>query len=316
MKKILLLGFALASFACAAQDYPTRPVRMLVGFPPGGAMDSAARVISPKLAEALGQAFVVENRTGAGGAIAADALVKAAADGYTLLLAESGTLIIPSMNSKVTYDPLRQFAPVAGVCSLPLAFVVAPGFGPANVAELIAALKANPGKHSYASPGVGTLQHLAFELFQRQAGVSAVHVPYKGASAMLPDLMSGQVEIGVISATVALPQSRNGKIRTLAVTTPQRMAGAAEVPALAETLPGFSASPNVFVVAPSGTPPAVIQKLADTVKGALGSKDVEESLAKLGATPLALSPPELGAQIARELKQWAAVVKDAGIRLE
>jgi len=316
MKKILLLSFALASFACTAQDYPTRPVRMLVGFPPGGAMDSVARVISPRLAEALGQAFVVENRTGAGGAIAADALVKAAADGYTLLLAESGTLIIPSMNSKVAYDPLRQFAPVAGVCSLPLAFVVAPGFKPANVAELIAALKANPGKHSYASPGVGTLQHLAFELFQRQAGVTAVHVPYKGASGMLPDLMSGQVEIGVVSATVALPQSRTGKIRTLAVTTPQRMAGAADVPALAETLPGFSASPNVFVVAPSGTPAAVIQKLADTLKLAVGSKDVEESLAKLGATPMALSPPELGAQIARELKQWAAVVRDAGIKLE
>ncbi len=316
MKRLLVcLLFAFSSGA-SCQDYPSRPVRLLVGFPPGGAMDSVARVISPKLAEALGQAFVVENRTGAGGAIAADALVKAAADGYTLLLAESGTLIIPSMNSKVTYDPLRQFAPVAGVCSLPLAFVVTPGFQPANVAELIAALKANPGKHSYASPGVGTLQHLAFELFQRQAGVTAVHVPYKGATAMMPDLMSGQVEIGVISATVALPQSRNGKIRALAVTSPQRVAGAAEVPALAETLPGFSASPNVFVVAPSGTPAAVIQKLADTLKGAVGSKDVEESLAKLGATPLPLAPADLGGQIVRELKQWAAVVRDAGIKVE
>jgi tripartite-type tricarboxylate transporter receptor subunit TctC len=316
MKKILLLSFTLASFACAAQDYPTRPVRMLVGFPPGGAMDAVARVLSPKLAEALGQPFVIENRTGAGGAIAADALVKAAADGYTLLLGESGTLIIPSMNSKVVYDPLRQFAPVAGVCSLPLAFVVTPGFKPANVAELIAALKANPGKHSYASPGVGTLQHLAFELFQRQAGVTAVHVPYKGATAMMPDLMSGQVEIGVISATVALPQSRNGKIRTLAVTTPQRMAGAADVPALAETLPGFSASPNVFVVAPAGTAPSTIQRLSAAVRMAVTSTDAEESLARLGATPQPLGADELGAQIAREVRQWAAVVRDAGIKLD
>jgi tripartite-type tricarboxylate transporter receptor subunit TctC len=316
VKKIFLLSLALASFACAAQDYPSRPVRLLVGFPPGGAMDSVARVISPKLAEALGQAFVVENRTGAGGAIAVDALVKATPDGYTLLLAESGTLIIPSMNSKVTYDPLRQFAPVAGVCSLPLAFVVTPAFKAANVPELIAALKANPGKHSYASPGVGTLQHLAFELFQRQAGVTAVHVPYKGATAMMPDLMSGQVEIGVISATVALPQSRNGKIRTLAVTSPQRVAGAADVPALAETLRGFSASPNVFVVAPSGTPPALLQKLASALMTAVASKDVEESLARLGGTPLPLTPEELSTQIARELKQWAAVVRDAGIKIE
>jgi tripartite-type tricarboxylate transporter receptor subunit TctC len=279
-------------------------------------MDSVARVVGPRLQEALGQAFVVDNRTGAGGAIAADALVKAPADGYTLLLAESGTLIIPSMNPKVTYDPLKQFAPVGGACSLPLAFVVTPGFKPASVAELIAALKASPGKHSYASPGVGTLQHLAFELFQRQAGVSAVHVPYKGASAMLPDLMSGQVEIGVISATVALPQSRSGKIRALAVTSPQRMANAPEVPAMAETLPGFSASPNVFVVAPAGTPAPIVQKLADTLRKAVASKEVEEGFAKLGATPLPLSPAELGAQIAREVKQWAAVVKDAGIKIE
>ena len=311
----LLFALVFASNVIA-QDYPARPVRLLVGFPPGGGMDSVARVIAPKLQDALGQAFVVENRTGAGGALAADALVKAPADGYTLLLAESGTLIVPAMNPKVTYDPLKQFAPVAGACSLPLAFVTTPNFKPASVAELIAALKANPGKHSYASPGVGTLQHLAFELFQRQAGVSAVHVPYKGAQAMMPDLMSGQVEIGVISATVALAQGRSGKIRTLAVTSPQRMKNAPEVPAMAETLPGFSASPNVFVVAPSGTPAPVLQKLASTLMNVVGAKDVEESFARLGATPLPLTPAELGAQIAREQKQWAAVVRDAGIKLE
>ena len=315
MKKLIYL-LLLVTGSGFSQDYPARPVRLLVGFPPGGGMDSVARVVAPKLQEALGQGFVVENRPGAGGALAADALVKAQPDGYTLLLAESGTLIVPAMNPKITYDPLKQFAPVGGACSLPLAFVVAPAFKPTTAAELIAALKASPGKHSYASPGVGTLQHLAFELFQRQAGVSAVHVPYKGASAMLPDLMSGQVEIGVISATVALAQSRSGKIRTLAVTSPQRMASAPEVPAMAETLRGFSASPNVFVVAPAGTPAPIVQKLADTLRKAVAAKDVEEGFAKLGATPLPLSPTELGAQIAREMKQWAAVVKDAGIKIE
>jgi tripartite-type tricarboxylate transporter receptor subunit TctC len=315
MKKWLLLLLVMPSFA-TAQDYPSRPVRMLVGFPPGGAMDAVARVLSPQLSNLLGQQFVVENRAGAAGAIAADALVKAPADGYTLLLAESGTLIVPSMNPKAAYDPVRQFAPVAGACSLPLAFVVTPAFPARNVSELIAALKADPGKHSYASPGVGTLQHLAFELFRREAGVDAVHVPYKGASAMMPDLMSGEVAIAVISATVAIPQSKSGKIRTLAVTTPQRLPTAMDVPALAETLPGFDAAPNVFVVAPVGTPAAIVQRVAAAVRKAVSSKDVEEHFARLGATPLPLGTEELRVQIAREVKQWAAVVKDAGIKIE
>jgi tripartite-type tricarboxylate transporter receptor subunit TctC len=309
----LLLAVSLNVFS---QEYPNRPVRLLVGFPPGGAMDAVARVVAPKLAEALGQPFVVENRTGAGGAIAADSLVRATADGYVLLLAESGTLIVPAMNPKVSYDPLQQFAPVSGVCSLPLAFAVNPAFPAASVAELIAVLKANPGKHSYASPGVGTLQHLAFELFRRRAAVEAVHVPYKGASAMLPDLMSGQVGIAVVSAVVAIPQSRTGKIRTLAVTSPQRVAGASDIPTLAETLPGFSASPNVFVVAPAGTPQAAVARLDGAMRSALASREVEEGFAKLGATAQPLNPGELGAQIAREVKQWAAVVKDAGIKLD
>jgi len=315
MKKFLWL-LLLIPCVGTAQDYPSRPVRMLVGFPPGGAMDAVARVLSPKLAEALGQPFVVENRAGAGGAIAADALVKAGADGYTLLLAESGTLIVPSLNPKVTYDPLRQFAPVAGACSLPLAIVVTPGFSVASVAELIAALKANPGKYSYASPGIGTLQHLAWELFSRQAGVNAVHVPYKGASGMLPDLMSGQVAIGVVSTTVAIPQGKTGKIRILAVTSLQRIANAPDVPALAETLPGFSAAPNVFLVAPAGTPAFIIQRLSAAVRAAVTSKDVEEHLARLGATPAPSSPSELSLQINEEVKRWAAIVKDAGIKVE
>ncbi len=221
-----------------------------------------------------------------------------------------------SLNPKVVYDPLRQFAPVAGACSLPLAIVVTPGFPAASVAELIAALKASPGKYSYASPGIGTLQHLAWELFSRQAGVNAVHVPYKGASAMMPDLMSGQVAIGVISTTVAIPQGKTGKIRTLAVTSARRLPNAMDLPALAETLPGFNAAPNVFLVAPVGTPPAAIQRLAAAVRAALSAKDVEDGLVRLGATPLPLSPDELGAQIVREVRQWAAVVKDAGIKLD
>jgi tripartite-type tricarboxylate transporter receptor subunit TctC len=311
-----LLAALLFPFSLQSQDYPTRPVRVLVGYPPGGGMDTIARVLAPKLGEALGQQFVIENRPGASGGVAGEALAGSPADGYVLMLAESGTLALPSVNPRVTLDPVRQFAPVGGVCMLPMAFVVTAAFPAASTSELIAALKADPGKYSYASPGVGTLQHLAFELFKRQAGVNALHVPYKGAAAMMPDIISGQVPIGVISAIAAAGPTRAGRIRTLAVTSPQRLASAPDWPAMAETLPGFSAAPNVFFVAPAGTPQPVISKLNGAIRSALGSRDVEENFTKQGATATPSTPEELRAQIAEEVKRWAAVVKDAGIKLE
>ncbi|HZM36210.1 MAG TPA: tripartite tricarboxylate transporter substrate binding protein [Burkholderiales bacterium] len=313
-----LIGFLLVvvSTASLSQDYPARPVRMLVGYAPGGGMDTIARVLAPKLSEALGQQFVIENRPGASGGVAAEALAGAAPDGYVLMVAESGTLALPSVNPKVSFDPLRQFAPVGGVCMLPMAFVVNPGFPAKSTAELIAVLKANPGKYPYASPGIGTLQHLAFELFKRQAGVDVQHVPYKGASAMMPDLMSGQVPIGVISALAAIGASKGGRIRALAVTSPERLPSAPDWPTMAETLPGFSAAPNVFVVAPAGTPSAIREKVSREIQKALASPDIRENFTKQGATPTPSSPERLGAQIAEEVKRWAAVVKDANIRIE
>ena len=314
MKRALLFLALALPLATLAQDYPNRPVRLLVGFAPGGGMDTIARIIAPKLADSLGQPFLVENRTGAGGALAADALVRAAPDGYVLLLAESGTLIVPAINPKAAYDPVKQFAAVGGVCSLPLALVSSTSFPAANVQELISLLKASPGKYSYASPGVGTLQHLAFELFLRSAGgLQAVHVPYKGASAMMPDLMSGQVPIGAISALAAVSQAKSGKIRALAVTSAQRLPNAPEIPALAETIPGFEAAPNVFVVAPAGF---ANERLSNAVRLAVMSPDVQESFAKQGATPMPAQPAELAARIAAETRRWAAVVKDAGIKAE
>jgi tripartite-type tricarboxylate transporter receptor subunit TctC len=306
----LLLIWALGG---SAQDYPNRPVRLLVGFAPGGGMDTIARLIAPKLADSLGQPFLVENRTGAGGALAADALVRAAPDGYVLLLAESGTLIVPAMNPKAAYDPVKQFAAVGGVCALPLALVSSTSFPAASVQELISLLKASPGKYSYASPGVGTLQHLAFELFMRAAGVQAVHVPYKGATAMMPDLMSGQVPIGVVSALAGVSQARGGKIRALAVTSAQRLPNAPEIPALAETIAGFEAAPNVFLVAPAGFSS---DKLSNAVRAAVTSPDVQESFSKQGATPMPAQPGELAARISAETRRWSAVVKDAGIKAE
>lgn len=316
MRNLLLALFLVFSSTGFSQDYPTRPVRVLVGYPPGGGMDTIARVLAPKLGEALGQQFVIENRPGASGGVAAEALAGAQPDGHVLMLAESGTLALPSVNPKVRLDPVRQFAPVGGVCMLPMAFVVNAAFPAASTSELIAVLKADPAKYSYASPGVGTLQHLAFELFKRQAGVNALHVPYKGASAMMPDIISGQVPIGVISAIAAAGPTRAGRIRTLAVTSPQRLPSAPDWPAMAETLPGFSAAPNVFFVAPVGTPRTAIEKLSTSIRAALNAPDVAESFAKQGATATPSAPEELRAQIAEEVKRWAAVVKDAGVRLE
>lgn len=317
MRRILGIAAVCAfSLNALAQEYPNRPVRMLVGYAPGGGMDTIARVLAPKLSEALGQQFVIENRPGASGGVAAEALARSQPDGYVLMVAESGTLALPAVNPRVRFDPLRQFAPVSGICMLPMAFVVNPAFPANNTRELISALKADPGKYAYASPGVGSLQHLAFELFKRSAGVTAIHVPYKGAAAMMPDIMNGQVPIGVVSSLAAMGPTKAGRIRTLAVTSPQRLPSAPEWPTMAETLPGFSAAPNVFLVAPAGTPASVVQKLSVATRNAVTSRDVEEIFAKQGATPTPADPQQLGAQIAEEVKRWAIVVKDAGIKVE
>jgi tripartite-type tricarboxylate transporter receptor subunit TctC len=316
MRFLLILACNLLCSQTFAQEYPSRPVRVLVGYAAGGGMDAIARVVAPKLSEALGQPFVVENRPGASGAVAAEALTQSQPDGHVLMLMESGTLAVPAVNPKVSLDPQKQFAPVGGVCSLPLALVVNPSFPARSVQELVAALKASPGKHAYASPGVGSLQHLAFELFKRAAGVDALHVPYKGAAAMLPDIISGQVPIGVISALAALGPSKAGRIRTLAVTSAQRMPSAPEWPALAETLPGFSAAPNVFLVAPAATPTSAIEKLSRSMRAALASAEVQESFARQGAVPAPGTPAQLAAQIGEETRRWAVLVKEAGIQVE
>lgn len=316
MKTTLTILLCIWSLAVSSQDYPNRPVRMLVGYPAGGGMDAIARVMAAKLSESLGQPLVVENRPGASGGVAAEALAASPTDGYVVMLAESGTLALPAVNPKVTFDPVRQFAPVGGVCMLPMAFVVNPTFPARTAQELISVLKANPGKHGYASPGVGTMQHLAFESFRRQAGVEALHVPYKGASAMMPDIMSGQVPIGVISAAAAIGPTRAGKIRTLAVTSPERLPTQPDWPALAETLPGFSAAPNVFLVGPPGIVQPAVARLSSALRQALEAREVQESFAKQGATPTPSTPEALRAQIAEEVKRWATVVKEAGIKAE
>lgn len=299
-----------------AQNYPARPVRLLVGYGAGGGMDTIARLVAPRLADSLGQPFVVENRPGGAGSVAAEALVAAAADGYTLMVAESGTLALPAVNPRVRLDPVKELAPVGGLCVLPMAFVVNPSLPAKSTAELIALLRASPGRYSYASPGVGTIQHLAFELFLNTAHASAVHVPYKGASSMMPDLLSGQVPMGVISALAAMGPTKAGRLRTLGVTSRDRLPSAPDWPAIAETLPGFEAAPSVFVVAPAATPRGVIDRLSGAIATALRASEVRESLAKQGAAPAPSTPEQLGAQIAEETRRWARLVKEAGIKTE
>ena len=316
LRAFLAATLAIASFGAIAQSYPGRPVKMLVGYAAGGGMDSLARVLAAKLTETLGQQVLVENRAGASGAVAADAMIKSLADGYTIYAAESGALILPGINPKISYDPVRNFLPVGGVATLPMAFVVTNAFPAKNAQELIAALKAAPGKYSYASPGVGTVQHFAFELFMRSAGVSAVHIPYKGAATMMPDIISGQVPVAVISVSAAMGQVKAGKIRTIALTSPQRISSAPDWPAMAETLAGFDAAPRVFVVAPVGTPQPVVTRLNEAMRAALASKDLQENYERQGATAMPSSPEELGRQIAEETRRWATIAKEANIKSE
>jgi tripartite-type tricarboxylate transporter receptor subunit TctC len=314
----LLLGVALAGSAAgvSAQAYPNRPIRMFVGYPAGGGADGLARLAATHLSESLGQQVVVENRAGAGGTLAGDAVAKAPADGYTLLFAETGLLVAPAVYASVPYDPVKSFAAVGGVCALPLVVMVNPALPAKNAAELIALVKANPGKYSYGSPGIGTVHHLAMEMFRKQAGVDIVHVPYKGASAFIPDLVSGQIAVGILSAPPALAQARGGKLRQIALTSPVKLAQAPDWPALADSLPGFDASPRLFVLAPAGTPAPVVARLDAALKAMLAKPAVQEALAAQGATATPLGAEELAAQIAAEVRKWSTVARESGARAQ
>ena len=309
-----LLGALLVAGAADGQPYPNRPVRLLVGYPAGGGADALARLTATHLGEALGQQFVVENRAGAGGTLAADAVAKAAADGYTLLFGETGLLIAPAVYASLPFDPVKSFAAVGAVCALPLVVVANTAVPVKTAAELIALLKANPGKYSYGSPGFGTVHHLAMELFRIQAGVDFVHVPYKGAALIIPDLVSGQIPLAILSAPAALAQVKAGKLRAIALTSPVKLAGAPDWPALADTLAGFDASPRLFVLAPAGTPAAVIARLDAAIKGMLAKPAVLETLAAQGATPSPAGADELAAFIAAEVRKWGVIARQSGAK--
>ena len=299
-----------------AQKYPAKPIRMIVGIAAGGGVDTGARAVAAALFPLLGQQVVVENRVGAGGNIGAAVAADAAPDGYTLLYGETSVLIAPSLYQKLSFDPVKSFAAVGAVGWEPLVLSVNPALPAKSAAELIALLKATPGKHSYGSPGIGSPHHLSMEMIRKQAGVDIVHVPYKGAALVVPDLISGVLSVAMMSAATTLPQAKSGKIRALAVSTSVRLPSAPDWPPLAETLPGFEAMATHFIVAPVGVSAEVIGRLSDALKTALAGEDMKRSFASRGATAEYAPPDVLAARIRTQVQKWGTIAKESGAKLE
>jgi tripartite-type tricarboxylate transporter receptor subunit TctC len=319
MKILPILGIAVFSAAGAlAQGYPEKPLRLVVPYPPGGNIDITARTISPGLAEMLGQSVVVDNRSGAGGTIGADHVAKAAADGYTILLGSSGTLTVaPSLYSKNPYHPVRDFAPVSFISTVPLVLVIHPSVPARSVKELVAIAKPKPNRLSMASAGAGTTNHLTGEMFQAMTGAKFVHVPYKGSGPALVDLMGGQVDLYFDQLSSSAPYIQAKRLRALAVTTEKRAPIYPDIPTLAEAgVLGFEASTFTSLVVPAKTPRDVIAKLhAATVK-VLARPAVKERFASFGADAFSSTPEQLGAFIQKDFAKWTKVVKDANARVD
>ncbi len=311
--KLLALPALAAMPAAHAQAWPNKPLRLIVGYSPGGAVDAMARLLAARLAEPLGQQVLVDNRTGAAGMIAADATAKAAPDGYTLMLADSSVLIARLINPKVTFDATTAFAPVAGAFYTPL-MVVANNDFPANDAKsLVQALKANPGKYSYATSGVGTVHHLGFELLKSSTGSFVVHIPYRGAAQIVPDVISGQVPLGVVSATAGLAQARAGKLKALALLSPTRLPGTESISLLSDVVPNFNVAPYLFVVAPAGTPADVVSKLSETLRSVMANDDLAQTALRQGAVRGYANAAQLSREMAQETVRWSRLIRDQKI---
>ena len=313
----VLLVPSLIGRALAEEAWPTKPIRIIAPFAPGGGPDILARLLAQQMGPALGS-IIVENRAGAAGNIGADYVAKAAPDGYTLLLTTTATQAInPALYPAIHYDPLRDFTPIAMVASTPLMLAAAPGFEAGNLKELLALAKARPGKISFASAGIGTMQHMVGVLVEQRAQVDMLHVPYKGSSQIVPDLISGRVSI-VFNSTAALgPMVRDGRLKALAVTSPKRLPAWPDVPTMSEAgLPGFEASAWYAVFGPAHLPPAIVQKLNRELVRAVGSPACRDTYASLGLDAVTSTPQELGAVTQRDLATWSGIIKEKHIRAE
>ncbi|HEX4885100.1 MAG TPA: tripartite tricarboxylate transporter substrate binding protein [Casimicrobiaceae bacterium] len=316
---------AVLALACAAWvpaqaqgTFPERPIRLVVPFPPGGGADNLARAIVPKAAQILGQPIVIENKPGAGGNIGAADVARAAPDGYTLLQGTNGTHgINQALYAKPGFDALKDFTPVARWTVIPAMLVVHPSVPANNARELIAYIKANPGKVSFASAGNGTTSHLAGVLFKNATGTDIVHIPYKGGGPALAGLLGGDVQMMIDLMVSVYPNAKAGKIRGLGVTTKQRVPTAPDLPTLDESgLPGFEIAASDGVYAPAGTPRAIVDKLNAAFRQALEDREVRENLVSRGAFPVPGSPDDLARHVANEYPTWIKLVKDSGAKVD
>jgi len=317
MKNALGLLLAMLAFTVQGQEWPVRTVRIVVPFPAGGSADLMPRAVAERLAENWGQPVIVENRPGAAGNIGADMVFRAAPDGYTLLSAPPPPLVINKLLYKnLPYDA-EKFVPISVIGAIPNVLLVHPKTQVATVQEFIALAKANPGKLNYASQGNGTTSHLTAELFKSMAGgLNITHVPYKGTAPALADLLGGQVEMMCDNLGVSLAHVRSGRLKALAVASARRFPGLPEVPALAESLPGFEAVAWFGIVAPPGTPAAIAQKVSAGVAEALQQPDVRKRLSDLSAEPMGLSPAQTAAYMLRETERWASVIRAANVKVD
>jgi tripartite-type tricarboxylate transporter receptor subunit TctC len=313
---ICLLSLAGRAAPASAADYPNRPVRWLIGFAAGGPVDIVARILSQWLSEHFHQQFVVENRGGSGGNIAAAAAINSPPDGYTLLFVAPNNAISTSLYKHLSYDFMRDTVPVASIMQLTNMLVVSNAMPVKTVQEFIDYCKANPGKVSYASSGYGTSVHMSAELFKAMAGIDMVHVPYRGSAIAFPDIISNKVQLIFDNLPSALEQSRSGTVRALGVTSPQRWPGVPDVPAIAETVPGFESVGFYGISAPKGTPPEIVDILNKAVGEALRDPKVAERLAEIGGIPKPMTPAEFGKLIADETEKWRKVVAFAGVSVE
>jgi tripartite-type tricarboxylate transporter receptor subunit TctC len=300
----------------AAEIYPERPARIISGFPPGGISDTYARLLAQWLSQQLGQQFIVENRPGAGGNLAAEAVAKAAPDGYTLLQTTSADAWNATLYQNLNFNIVRDFSPIATISRGSGLLVVNPSLPAQSVPELIAYAKSNPGKVTMASAGVGSAPHMFWELFRIKTGIDMVHVPYRGGGPAVVDLLGGQVQAYFGTFPSTIEQVRAGKLRALAVTSPTRAAVLPDVPAMAEFLPGFEASIYVGLAAPRDIAAAIINKLGDTVNRALDDPGITRRIAEFGDVPLRLSPAAFTKLVADETEKWADVIHAAGVKAE
>ena len=320
-REFLRLGATAAvlpalSRRAAAQTYPVRPLRWVVGFPPGGGADTVSRVMAQWLSDRLGQQVVVENKPGASTNISIQAVVNSPPDGNTLLFIAASAAVNVSFFDSLPFDLLRDIAPVAGLIDFPLVMVANPAFEPRTIPELVAHARANPGAISLASFGTGTTSHVAGELFKMMAGVQMIHVPYRGGAAMATDLIGGRVQVGIDVMTGVLPHIRSGTLRAVAVAGKERFAGLPDVPTIGESVPGYEANSWCGVGGRSGTPDDVIAKLNREINAGLGDPVVKARLDQIATTPLVFTPAAFGAYMAAEVEKWKGVVKASGAKAE